>query len=155
MIGIWSEPHVALHDGRHNFTFFFLTLQILKYRIIAMSAPVFAALSLTELLAIRARKDKPFHCSGLAKASCWLQFAGDQPDLVAFYTGVEEPGDPLRSLTYVCLLILYRYCIFTFVPGTLKSSWQLAACVAITLPLISCFLQNFLSVPSQSLPLPR
>ncbi|GBE77228.1 putative three-domain protein [Sparassis crispa] len=44
-----------------------------------MPAPTFAALSLTELIAIRAR---------------------DQPTDVAFYTGIDEPGSPLRSLTY-------------------------------------------------------
>ncbi|OSX67090.1 hypothetical protein POSPLADRAFT_1128883 [Postia placenta MAD-698-R-SB12] len=44
-----------------------------------MPAPTFAALSLTELVAIRAR---------------------EQPDDVAFYTGIDEPGILLRPLTY-------------------------------------------------------
>jgi len=45
-----------------------------------MPAPTFAALSLTELVAIRAR---------------------DQPNDVAIYTGIDEPGDILRPLTYL------------------------------------------------------
>ncbi|KAI0931549.1 hypothetical protein AcV5_004990 [Taiwanofungus camphoratus] len=44
-----------------------------------MPAPKFIASSLTELVAIRAR---------------------DQPNDVAFYTGISEPGNPLRPLTY-------------------------------------------------------
>ncbi|CCM04467.1 uncharacterized protein FIBRA_06647 [Fibroporia radiculosa] len=44
-----------------------------------MPAPTFAALSLTELVFIRAR---------------------DQPNDVAIYTGIDEPGDLLRPLTY-------------------------------------------------------
>lgn len=64
-----------------------------------MPAHNFLVSSLTELVALRART-YPLNYM-VSSLLLTMSPAGDQPDRVGYYTGIDEPGSPLRSLTYV------------------------------------------------------